>query len=144
MPSSNVIVQVSKFISKNKETISASEHLDVLSIFPERRKRFVETIRKFSPEICIQQPIIKEVLPYSPKKELNLNIKTTTNLKKKEESATDSVSESNDSNYNVNSSSRKRVKKKSVKSRKSVKKQKTNSADFIVSKQSQIERFLNR
>jgi hypothetical protein len=137
MPSSNVIVQISKFFSKTsktKETIATSEHLDVLSIFPERRKRFVETVQKFSPEICIMPPTIKEVLPNNSIS----NNKTHPIPFKKTVSGSSSETEStNDSNYNAIKSSQKR-KKKSAKARNSkvVKKQKSNSVDSIKKNQS--------
>lgn len=134
MPSSNVIVQVSKFFSKTKETICSSEHLDVLSIFPENRKRFVETIRMFSPEICMIAPTIKEVLPKSP-------IESTPHksqiIYKNTASDTDSETKSNDSSYDANNVSSRKRKKKTVKGRKSnnTKKQKSISLDATVSKQ---------
>ncbi|KAL7022317.1 hypothetical protein ACKWTF_012203 [Chironomus riparius] len=129
MPSSNVIVQISKFFSKTKETMSTSEHLDILSIFPERRKRFVETVQKFSPEICIMPPIIKEILPNNS----NSMNKTHSIINKKTVSCNSSETESNGSNYNVNKSIQKR-KKKSGKARnfKGTKKQKSVSMDSIV------------
>ncbi|XP_070494104.1 uncharacterized protein [Chironomus tepperi] len=135
MPSSNVIVQVSKFFSKSKETnLHTAEHLNVLSIFPEHRKRFVETVQKFSPEICIMPPTIKEVLPNNS----NESVSNKTPINKKETApSTNSDTETNDSNYGVNKSSRKR-KKKSGKVRNSngTKKQKTNSTDSIKKNQS--------
>lgn len=133
MPSSNVIVQISKFFSKTKETISSSEHLDVLSIFPEHRKRFVETIKKFSPEICIMPPSIKEVLPSNS----NDSISNKTPIAcKKIDFKSSSETESNDSNFDAYKSSRKRKKKpgKAARNNNSAKKQKSSSVDMIVSK----------
>jgi len=134
MPSSNVIVQISKFFSKTKETISSSEHLDVLSIFPEHRKKFVETIKKFSPEICIMPPTIKEVLPSNSNE--SMSNKMTPIACNKIDFKSSSETESNDSNFDVNKSSRKRKKKpgKAARNNNSAKKQKSNSVDMIVSK----------
>lgn len=138
MPSSNVIIQVSKFLSKTKDTICSSEHLDVLSIFPERRKQFVETVRMFSPEICMIPPTIKEVLPKSP---IVSAPKKTPIIFKTDTSSIESDSESNQSNYydDNNKSSRKR-KKNSVKAR-NTKKHTNNTHDSIVSKQLKLRSF---
>lgn len=130
MPSSNVIVQISKFFSKTKETIASSEHLDVLSIFPERRKRFIETVQMFSPEICIQPPTIKEVLPTN-------SVESISNKTPKIVFKDSSETESNDSSFDAKKTSRKR-KKKPAKARinNSAKKQKSNSIDSIKKNQS--------
>lgn len=148
MPQLNLIIQISKFFSKTKESIAASEHLDVLSIYPERRKQFVETIKNFSPEVRMsskppeQQKFLKTEavsLKINDISSRRSDIKTVTFAANtsfiKSNMTSSSESESDDSNYG-DKKSRKRNKK--TKTSGNAKKHKSGNNSFIVSKHRKV------
>lgn len=129
MPQSSLIAQISKFLSRAKETAQVTEFSDVLSIFPEHRKQMVDSMMKMMPHVAIAKSAIKsnlkivdvlqspEVKSEKTVQRKSVTFEPSTNFKNALTSSSDNSD--TDSDYGAKSPKKRKKQKSPVRSKKS-------------------------